>query len=131
MQIKMPRRLFIGATAAAMAAPFSLAPAARSAEAIPGFDQTKTDYDKTKVWKPFSDRKIRVGLVGYGLCQFSAQFEFQNHPNVEVVAVSDLFPDPCDSLLCRRDPQQFSGGVRLLPVGRREEPLAGRASTAP
>ena len=31
--------------------------AGHSAEAIPGFDQTKTDYDRTKVWKPFSDRK--------------------------------------------------------------------------
>jgi len=71
---------------------------ADSAEAIPGFDQTKTDYDRTKAWKPFSDRKVKVGLVGYGLCKFSAEFEFQNHPNVEVVAVSDLFPDRCAAL---------------------------------
>jgi len=37
-------------------------------------------------------------LVGYGLCKFSAAFEFQNHPNVEVVAVSDLIPDRCAAL---------------------------------
>lgn len=71
---------------------------AHGAEPIPGFDQTKTDVDKTQAWIPFSDRRIRVGLVGYGLCQFSAAFEFQNHPNVEVVAVSDLFPDRCAAL---------------------------------
>ena len=36
---------------------------------------------------------IRVGIVGYGACRFGAAFGFQDHPNVEVVAVSDLFPD--------------------------------------
>ena len=46
-----------------------------------------------KPWVPVSDKKIRVGLVGYGYCKFSSAFGFQNHPNVEVVAVSDLFPD--------------------------------------
>lgn len=49
-------------------------------------------------WKPVSDRKIRVGIVGYGVCKFGAQFGFQNHPNVTVAAVSDLFPDRCREL---------------------------------
>jgi hypothetical protein len=65
------------------------------AEVIPGFDQTKTDYDRTKQWKPFSDRKVRVGIVGHGVCQFALAFDLQSHPNVELVAVSDLFPDRC------------------------------------
>ncbi|MEA3367957.1 MAG: Gfo/Idh/MocA family oxidoreductase [Planctomycetota bacterium] len=46
-----------------------------------------------KPWKPVSDRKIRFGIVGYGVCRFGAQFGFQNHPNVDIVAVSDLIPD--------------------------------------
>jgi len=46
-----------------------------------------------KEWKPVSDRKVRVGIVGYGFCRFGAKFGFQDHPNVEVVAVSDLIPD--------------------------------------
>jgi len=46
-----------------------------------------------KEWKPTTDRKLRVGIVGYGVCQFGAQFGFQDHPNVEIVAVSDLIPD--------------------------------------
>lgn len=54
--------------------------------------------DPYEGYVPFSDRKLRVGLVGYGACEFSAQFGFQNHPNVEVVAVSDLFPDRCKEL---------------------------------
>ena len=45
-----------------------------------------------------SDHKLRVGLVGYGVCKFSAAFGFQNHPNVEVIAVSDLIPERCNEL---------------------------------
>ena len=39
-----------------------------------------------------------MGIVGYGVCQFGAAFGFQDHPNVEVVAVSDLIPDRCAAL---------------------------------
>jgi predicted dehydrogenase len=62
---------------------------------IPGFDQTTTDYDRTKQWRPFSDRKVRLGIVGHGVCKFGLAFDLQHHPNVELVAVSDLFPDRC------------------------------------
>ncbi len=98
MRTPLTRRAFLGTTAAAVAAAPALLRPAQGAEVIPGFDQTRTDYDRTKTWQPFSDRKIRVGLVGYGYCKFSAAFGFQNHPNVEVVAVSDLFPDRCAAL---------------------------------
>jgi predicted dehydrogenase len=52
---------------------------------------------------PVSDRKVRVGIVGYGVSRFGAEFGFQNHPNVEIVAVSDLLPDRCAQLakVCR------------------------------
>jgi predicted dehydrogenase len=65
---------------------------------IQGFEQAPTDPNASKDWKPVSDRKIRVGLVGYGVCQFAAAFGFQAHPNVEVVAVSDLIPERCAGL---------------------------------
>jgi predicted dehydrogenase len=65
---------------------------------IPGFEKTPRDSSTSEGWKPISDRKIRVGLVGYGVCQFAAAFSFQDHPNVEVVAVSDLIPERCDGL---------------------------------
>ncbi|MGL6226972.1 MAG: Gfo/Idh/MocA family protein [Thermoguttaceae bacterium] len=65
---------------------------------IAGFDQTATEMDSTTVWKPVSDRKIKMGLVGFGVCQFAAQFGLQDHPNVQVVAVSDLIPDRCNAL---------------------------------
>ena len=56
-----------------------------------------------KAWEPVSERKVRVGIVGYGVCQFGAQFGFQDHPNVEIVAVSDLIPERRDGLMkaCR------------------------------
>ena len=66
--------------------------------AIQGLANVSEKADSAKVWVPVSDRKIRVGLVGYGVCKFSAAFGFQNHPNVEVVAVSDLIPDRCAEL---------------------------------
>lgn len=58
----------------------------------------KNSEATAKVWLPNADRKVRVGLVGYGVSKFSAAFGFQNHPNVEIVAVSDLFPDRCAEL---------------------------------
>lgn len=57
----------------------------------------------TKPWEPVSERKVRVGIVGYGVCKFGAAFGFQDHPNVEVVAVSDLIPERREGLMkaCR------------------------------
>lgn len=65
---------------------------------IAGFDDKNAGNLSDKPWKPVSDRKIKVGIVGYGVCQFGAQFGYQNHPNVDVVAASDLFPDRCAAL---------------------------------
>lgn len=69
-----------------------------SQPAIQGFEEVAEDQDPLRVWVPVSDRKIRVGIVGYGVCKFGAKFGFQNHPNVEVAAVSDLFPERCAEL---------------------------------
>jgi predicted dehydrogenase len=65
---------------------------------IQGFEKAAADANAARDWKPISDRKIRVGIVGYGLCKFGAEFGFQDHPNVEVVAVSDLIPERCGGL---------------------------------
>jgi predicted dehydrogenase len=92
------RRSFLHTVGLGSAA-LALAPAAHSQEkVIQGFEQAPTDPNASKAWKPVSDRKIRVGLVGYGVCKFAAAFGFQAHPNVEVVAVSDLIPDRCAGL---------------------------------
>lgn len=101
MNAKQTRRAFLGSTASTLFATGAVVNRALAQQKIPGFDQTRTDFDPTKAWQPFSDRKVRVGLVGYGLCKFSAEFEFQNHPNVEIEAVSDLFPDRCAALAAR------------------------------
>lgn len=65
---------------------------------IQGFEDTASGKDDGKSWKPVSDRKVRVGLIGYGVCRFAAVFGFQDHPNVEVAAVSDLIPERCAAL---------------------------------
>ena len=73
--------------------------------AIAGFEQVPTSPDASRGWQPVSDRRLRVGIVGYGVCQFGAAFSFQDHPNVEIVAVSDLVPAQCAALAraCRCD----------------------------
>jgi predicted dehydrogenase len=89
------RRIFLRGTAVG-AGFLALGGAATAAQKlIQGIEDTKSTSEKDKQWVPVSDRKVRVGLVGYGVCQFGAAFEFQNHPNVEVVAVSDLIPERC------------------------------------
>ena len=65
---------------------------------IQGFEETPAGQAVARPWQPISDRKIRMGIVGYGVCKFGAQFSLQHHPNVQVVAVSDLFPDRCQAL---------------------------------
>ena len=62
-------------------------PVDASGKVIPGFEKTQINPNASKGWQPFSDRKIRVGIAGYGMCHFGAAFGFQNHPNVEVGAV--------------------------------------------
>jgi len=96
----LSRRGFLCQSGALVAAAASGLPSAAHAvePVIPGFEKTAVDPDVSKGWQPISDRKIRVGLVGYGECKFSAKFYFQNHPNVEVVAVSDLIPERCAEL---------------------------------
>lgn len=69
-----------------------------SKPAIPGLEDAASDPNASHGWQPVSSRKIRMGIVGYGLCQFGAAFGFQDHPNVEIIAVSDLFPDRCANL---------------------------------
>ena len=72
---------------------------------IPGFDISENSLVSSQPWKQFSERKIRVGIAGYGICKFGAVFGFQDHPNVEVVAVTDLIPARCADLAraCRSE----------------------------
>ena len=92
------RRSFLK-TAALGAAALGAATTAQAAPPkIQGFDEEKAGTAAASGWKPVSDRKVRMGIVGYGVCRFGAQFSLQSHPNVELVAVSDLFPDRCRAL---------------------------------
>lgn len=69
-----------------------------TAPPIQGFEQAPEDPAAARGWQPVSDRRLRVGIAGYGVCRFGAAFGFQDHPNVEVVAVSDLVPERCTAL---------------------------------
>jgi predicted dehydrogenase len=101
MKIPTSRRTFLqqaglaslGATALTWK---TAAPAAE--QPIPGFEKVTADPNASAGWKPVSDRRIRVGIVGYGYCKFGSAFAFQDHPNVQIVAVSDLIPERRDGL---------------------------------
>jgi|TARA_B100000959_G_scaffold267731_1_gene311564 predicted dehydrogenase len=98
-QTNISRRSFVQA-AAGTGATYGLVKlaAADDKPKIQGFEEQPTDPNAAKGWQPVSDRKIRVGIAGYGLCRFGAAFSFQDHPNVEVVAVTDLIPGRCAAL---------------------------------
>jgi len=90
------KNFFIGSAAVVAAASLKAA-APNPVGKIQGFDESsesKTDGP----WEPFSDKKVRVGIAGYGVCTFGAVFFFQDHPNVEVVAATDLDPEQCKKL---------------------------------
>ncbi len=95
--MNISRKSFFFGSAAATAAIGLKAMAQAPTGKIQGFDEsieTKTDGP----WQPFSDKKVRVGIAGYGVCMFGAAFSFQDHPNVEVVAATDLDPERCAKL---------------------------------
>jgi predicted dehydrogenase len=85
----------LGSAALGLSAP---ALAQQKKKPIQGFEEAPPGPNAAKGWQSVSDRKIRVGIVGYGTCRFGSAFSFQDHPNVDIVAVSDLFPDRCAAL---------------------------------
>ncbi|MFV1968852.1 MAG: Gfo/Idh/MocA family protein [Pirellulaceae bacterium] len=92
------RRSFMKATGLSVAALGLASPGRAAAPKIQGFEEGSASQPASGPWKPVSDRKIRMGIVGYGVCKFGTQFSLQSHPNVEVVAVRVLFPDRCQAL---------------------------------
>lgn len=93
------QRLGLGTVAAATAgAAAGTVRAEAPDEKVLGASGVKSAERPAKVWQPISDRKLRVGIAGFGVCQFGAAFGFQDHPNVTVAAVSDLIPERCAGL---------------------------------
>jgi predicted dehydrogenase len=98
MDLVTSRRTFLQAVGVGTVA-LGAGPAILAADRpIQGFEQAAKDPNASKDWKPVSDKKVRVGIVGYGVCKFGSAFGFQDHPNVEIVAVSDLIPERCAQL---------------------------------
>ena len=90
------KNFFIGTLAAA--AGLKVSAAQEPAKKIQGFDETDAGKLAAQAWTPFSDKKVRVGIAGEGCCSFGSAFGYQNHPNVEVVACTDLDDGRCKLL---------------------------------
>ena len=89
---------FLGMGGLAGSAIAAEAPKDADGKVIPGFEKGQDDPNAAKGWQAVSDRKIRVGIAGYGFCKFGGAFFYQSHPNVEVVAATDLDPGRCAAL---------------------------------
>ena len=83
------RKGFIGGVLAAIA---TQGAAADDEKKIQGLDERGSGKLSERAWEPFSDRKVRVGIAGEGVCSFGSAFGYQNHPNAEVVACADVVP---------------------------------------
>ena len=84
-QLKTSRRNFIRLSSTAFAA------------LTAGQSQAKLFSDSPQpVWRPFSDKKIKIGIVGG---RFGATFFWHQHPNCTVTAVSDLDPNRKEHLM--------------------------------
>ena len=93
------RRSFIGAGSALLAVTgYATVAKEEKKEVMQGFDENFAGKLSGSEWKPFSDKKVRVGIAGEGVCNFGSAFAYQTHPNVEVVAVTDLDPVKCKQL---------------------------------
>lgn len=80
------RRTFVGGG-------LSLFAAGLQGQVIQGFEETFAGELSKMKWEPFSDRKVRVGIAGEGVCSCGSAFAYQTHPNVDVVACTDLDPE--------------------------------------
>ena len=96
----MDRRNFISATASIFAAQaFAAQWKAPEKNVVKGgFDEVASDLDGALPWKPYSEKKVRVGIAGEGVCSFGSAFGYQNHPNADVIACTDLNPERCKLL---------------------------------
>ena len=108
------RRGFLGGSAALFAAG-GFAAVQEQHKKQGDFDDMYAGELDSAEWKPFSDRKVRVGIAGEGVCSFGSQFGYQNHPNVEVVAVTDLDPAKCKLLQERtRAPKTYPSCEEMI-----------------
>ncbi|MBO5775294.1 MAG: Gfo/Idh/MocA family oxidoreductase [Kiritimatiellae bacterium] len=91
------RRGFLGGSSALFASS-AIASVRKEHKKQGDFDDMYPGELNERAWTAFSDKKVRVGIAGEGVCDFGSQFAYQNHPNVEVVAVTDLDPKKCKLL---------------------------------
>ena len=96
--MNLSRKSFLGGSLAVFAASRVKAADPDPNGKIFGLDEKGSGKISSRKWQPFSDRKVRVGIAGEGVCSFGSAFGFQNHPNVEVVACTDIVPEKCKLL---------------------------------
>lgn len=109
------RRGFLQTTTLAALAAAAAPLVAQQDGAVLGEAGVATRPRPKKEWRASTDRRLRVGIAGYGVCKFGAAFGFQDHPNVEVAAVTDLVAERRAELAkaCRCE-RQYSSLEEML-----------------
>ena len=88
-----PRRSFLAASAAVGAAcPRLLGARSGGSGHPPASTRPGPTTTERSSGNPSVTSKVRVGIVGHGVCQFGLAFDLQTHPNVELVAVERSVP---------------------------------------
>lgn len=94
---EISRRMFLGAGSAMLAtagcSTFSDPDQRKGKKVIQGFEETEACASEAKPFVPYSDRRVRVGIAGEGVCSFGSAFAYQSCPNVEVVACAEVQPE--------------------------------------
>lgn len=98
--MEMSRKCFLGGSLAMLAAMTAKGAEAQKKE-IWGLKDGGDGKTANKAWTPFSDKKVRVGIAGEGVCSFGSAFGWQNHPNAVVAACCDVVPKNRDRLMKR------------------------------
>ena len=68
---------------------------------IVGFDETDPGRLQDKPWEPVSDRMLRVGIAGHGICQFGAAFGVDLNRKADITLLGDQASDhaQCDDVI--------------------------------
>ena len=94
----MTRKGFLGGSLAMMASMTAVGAENGKKKEIWGLKDGGDGKTAKDSWTAFSERKLRVGIAGEGVCSFGSAFGWQNHPNAEVVACTDIVPSNCERL---------------------------------
>lgn len=127
------RKSFLAAASAVLAAGGRTdePPREKTGAVMMGFDEKELGPLASEPWQPFSDRKVRMGIAGEGVCRFGSEFGFQNHPNSIVIACAELDAEKRAALQKRTGAKRTYASCEEMIKNEREIDAVYIATDAP